>query len=199
MLTQYSKTQDVLEYVCMIKDTLAQVSIFWVHAGSRARFEQDYRKLSKLVELPGCDDPKEDIRPTVKCWFESLKSGDWILVLDNADNKADFFAEEGASNGLAQFIPRRGHGTVILTTRDFWLADELADSNVLLKDMMQEAQAEQLLAQHYPAAIHHEPELIVRCKPWGTRLQHIRLAALPDSVDILTIDGNRFDTTNNGQ
>ena len=162
MLTQYSKTQDVLEYVFMTKDTLAQVSVFWVHAGSRARFEQDYRKLSKLVELPGCDDPKEDIRPIIKRWFESPKSGDWILVLDNVDNKADFITEEGASDGLAQFIPRGEHGMVILTTRDFCLADELADSNTLFKDMMQEAQAEQLLAQHYPAAIHHEHELIIQ-------------------------------------
>ena len=164
MLTQYSKTQDVLEYVCTLKDSLAQESVFWVHAGSRARFEQDYRKLSKLVELPGCDDPKEDIRLIVKGWFESPKSGDWILVLDNADNKADFFAggSESASNGLAQFIPRGGHGTVILTTRDFELADELADSNVLFKDMMEEALAEQLFTQHYPAAVHHERELIIR-------------------------------------
>ena len=162
MLTQYSKTQDVLEYVCMVKDSLVQVSVFWIHAGSRARFEQDYRKLSKLVELPGCDDPREDIRPIVKGWFESPRSGDWILVLDNADSKADFFAGESASDGLAQFIPRGGHGTVILTTRNFELADELADSNMLFKGMMQEVQAEQLFIQHCPAAIRHERELIIQ-------------------------------------
>ena len=56
LLTRYSKTQDVLEYVYMLKGSL--LSVFWVHAGSRARFEQDCRKLAKLVELPGCDDPK---------------------------------------------------------------------------------------------------------------------------------------------
>ena len=163
LLTRYSKTQDVLDYVYALKHSLAQVPVFWVHAGSRARFEQDYRKLSKLVELPGHDDPKEDIRPIVKDWFESPKSGNWILVLDNADNKADFFAEESStSNGLAQFIPRGGQGTVIMTTRDHVLADKLADSNVLFKDMMDEAQAEQLFIQHYPAAIHHKRELINR-------------------------------------
>ena len=114
-----------------------------------------------MVELPGCDEPKEDIRPTVKEWFESSKSGDWILVLDNADNRADFFAEEDStSNGLARFIPRGGHGTVIVTTRDLGLADELADSNILFKDMMEEAQAVQLFTKHYPAAIHCERGLI---------------------------------------
>ena len=139
------------------------MSVFWVHAGSRARFEQDYRKLSKLVALPGCDNPKEDIRPVVKGWFESPKSGDWILVLDNADIKADFFSKENSTfNGLARFIPRGGHGTVIVTTRDLGLADEVADSNILFKDMMEEAQAVQLFKKHYPAAIHHEHGLIIQ-------------------------------------
>ena len=88
LLTRHRKTQDVLEYIYTLKDS--PVSVFWVHAGSRARFEQDYRKLAKLVELPGCDEPKEDIRPVVKDWLESPKSGDWILVVDNADNKRRF-------------------------------------------------------------------------------------------------------------
>ena len=118
-----------------------------------------------LAELPECDDPKEDIRPIVKGWFESPKSGDWILVLDNADNKADFFTEDSeicASDGLAKFIPRGGHGTVIVTTRDLGLADKLADSNILFKDMMEESQAVQLFTLHYPAAIRHERGLIVQ-------------------------------------
>ena len=73
MLIRYRKTQDVLEYVYTLKDS--PVSVFWVYAGSKARFEQDYRKLAKLVGLPECDDPKQDIRPIVKDWFESPKSG----------------------------------------------------------------------------------------------------------------------------
>ena len=98
--------------------------VFWVRAGSRAQFEQDYRKISKLVELPERGSPKEDIRPIVKGWFESPKSGDWMLVLDNADNNTDFFAEKiSAPDRLAQFIPRGGHGTVIVTTGDLELAD----------------------------------------------------------------------------
>ena len=144
------------------------MSIFWVHAGSRARFELDYRQLAKLVELPECDYPKQDIRPTVKDWFESLKSGDWILVLDNADNKADFFPD----GGLAQFIPRGGQGTVIVTTRDLKLADQLADPNILHKDTMEAAQAEQLFLRHYPAAI-HERESIFQLL---SELEHLPLA-----------------------
>ena len=169
MLTRCRKTQDVLEYVYTLKDS--PVSVFWVHAGGTARFEQDYRKLAKLVRLPECDDPKQDIRPIVNDWFESPKSGDWILVLDNADNKADFFPEE--NSGLAQFIPRGGQGTVIVTTRDQTLADRLADSNILFKDMMEAAQAEQLFTRHYPAASYYEHESISQLL---CALQHLPLA-----------------------
>ena len=161
LLTECRKTQDVLEYIYTLKDS--PVPVFWVHAGSRARFEQDYRKLAKLVELPGCDEPKRDIRPTVRGWFESPKSDDWILVLDNADNKDDFFPEENSTtNGLAQFIPRGLQGTVIVTTRDFELADKLADENTLRKDMMEEAQAVQLFKLHCPKETHHEHESILQ-------------------------------------
>ena len=156
LLTWYSKTQDALEYVYTLKDSLD--SVFWVHARNKERFEQDYRKIAELVGLPAWDDPKQDIRPTVKGWFGSPKSGNWVLVLDNADNKADFFPEENDATrncGLAQFIPRGGQGTIIMTTRDLELADQLADSNILPKDMMGEDQAEQLFAQYYPTAIHH--------------------------------------------
>ena len=174
MLTGHRKTQDVLEYVYTLKDSA--VSVFWVYAGSRVRFEQDYRKLAKLVELPGCDEPKEDIRPIVKGWLESPKSGDWILVVDNADNRDDFFPGEDCittGNGLAQFIPRGGEGTVIVTTRDFSLADQLADSNTIRKDMMEISQAVQLFSLHYPKETHHENEPILQLL--GT-LQHLPLA-----------------------
>ena len=172
LLTQHRKTQDVLEYVCTLKDS--PVSVFWVHAGSRPRFEQDYRKLAKLVGLPECDDPKQDIRPIVKDWFESPKSGDWILVLDNADNKDDFFPEKNiATSGLAQFIPRAGQGIVIVTTRDFRLADQLADSNTIRKNMMEEAQAVQLFTRHYPEATLHKHEPTVELL---SKLQHLPLA-----------------------
>ena len=172
MLIRHRKTQDVLEYVYTLKG--ASVSVFWVHAGSRVRFEQDYRRLAKLVELPECDEPKEDIRPIVKDWLESPRSGDWILVLDNADNKDDFFPEENSTtNGLAQFIPRGGKGTIIVTTRDFRLADQLADSNTICKDMMEAAQAVQLFALHYPKETQYEQGPILQLLG---ALQHLPLA-----------------------
>jgi hypothetical protein len=58
------------------------IAVFWIHSANKARFEQDYRRLAKLVGLPGHDDSKLDIRPIVRDWLEGPESGEWILVLE---------------------------------------------------------------------------------------------------------------------
>ena len=70
----------MLECVYQYELRKKQYSVFWIYAGSPMRFEQDYRKLAKLAGLQGYDDPKQDIRPTVKEWLEGPESGKWILL-----------------------------------------------------------------------------------------------------------------------
>ena len=61
LLKKSRKTQDVLDYVYELHGQLA-LSVFWIFAGNAARFEQDYRKLAVLLQLPDHDDMKTDIR-----------------------------------------------------------------------------------------------------------------------------------------
>ncbi|CUS13406.1 unnamed protein product, partial [Tuber aestivum] len=49
-----------------------------------------------------------------KTWLEDPKSGDWVLVIDNADNEADFI---GNNSPISKFVPQGCEGTVIFTTR----------------------------------------------------------------------------------
>jgi len=118
--------------------------------------------MAKLLGLPGHDDPKQDIRPTVKDWLEKTES-DFILVLDNADNKFDFFPEteesassDGELEGLAEFIPlcsnSKAKPTVLITTRDYELADDLAQLRTLHKETMHLDEAMALFKLHYPGA-----------------------------------------------
>ncbi|KAF8541724.1 hypothetical protein BDD12DRAFT_790429 [Trichophaea hybrida] len=154
------KTQNVLDFIYEFKGS--QVSVFWVHAGSTTRLEQDYRKLAELLGLPGHCDLKQDIRPVVKDWFERPESGDWILVLDNADNKLDFFPENSdGTEGLVQFIPHGSKGTVIITTRDREVGDRLADMNVVHCEAMNMEEAKELFQLHYPKATDQDHESIL--------------------------------------
>ncbi|KAI5778075.1 hypothetical protein EDC01DRAFT_675361 [Geopyxis carbonaria] len=142
------KTQDILDYVYKFQ---GRVSVFWIHAANAARFKQDYRRIAVLLNLPGHDDPKTDILPKVKAWFESPTSGDWILVLDNADNLLDFYPHnlEGEDRGLAKLLPHGSKGTMLVTTRDRSLAEKLAE-NVILKHEMNVEEAMQLFKDRCP-------------------------------------------------
>ncbi|KAI5791509.1 P-loop containing nucleoside triphosphate hydrolase protein [Pyronema domesticum] len=154
------KTQDVLSFIYEYKN---QRPVFWIHAGSITQFEADYRKLGSLAKIPGHDDPKQNIGLIVKQWLEGPQSGEWILVVDNADNKLDFYPEpksieskgtETVSNviaydGIAEFIPGGSKGTIIVTTRDREVAQNLANQNVIIKPELRPEQAMELFYHHY--------------------------------------------------
>ncbi|KAI5785472.1 hypothetical protein FPQ18DRAFT_87842 [Pyronema domesticum] len=153
------KTQDVLSFIYKYEN---QRPVFWIHAGSVTQFEADCRKLGSLAEIPGHDDTKQNIGCIVKQWLESPQSGNWILVIDNADNMLDFYPEPKsiesktsdtfsiAHDGIAKFIPKGSKGTIIVTTRDREVALNLANQNIIIKPGLDPEQAAELFHQHYP-------------------------------------------------
>jgi signal recognition particle GTPase len=96
----------------------------------------------------------------VKQWLESPQSGDWIFVIDNADNRLDFYPEPNESDtisiaqyGIAKFIPRGSKGTIIVTTRDREVAWNLVNQNILIKPELNPEQAIELF--HHPVLPEH--------------------------------------------
>ena len=70
----------------------------------------------------------------------------------------------------------RLRGSVFCVAAGMFISTPLSSHpNVLLKDMMEEALAEQLFTQHYPAAVHHERELIIQLL---RALQYLPLAII---------------------
>ncbi|KAI5777283.1 hypothetical protein EDC01DRAFT_624203 [Geopyxis carbonaria] len=148
------KTQESLNYVYGFFES--ETSVFWVHAGSKTRFQQDYCKIAAALELPGIEDPKVDICNLLKIWFEGPKSGtDWILVLDNADNANDFF---DGNDRLEKYIPFGSKGKVIVTTRDSTVAGQLCQTSKLEKETMKPAEARTLFNQNITRGSDFTPE-----------------------------------------
>lgn len=104
--------------------------IFWVHGGSRSRFETDYRNMARLLNLPGREDPDLDILRLVTDWLSDEANGQWLMILDNADDR-DFWL--GPQNSIAQtgnmplihYLPRCIAGGLLVTTRDRQLGHQL--------------------------------------------------------------------------
>jgi tetratricopeptide (TPR) repeat protein len=187
----FRKTQDVLNYIYEYEN---QRPFFWIHAGSVPQFEANYRKLGSLAKIPGHNDTKQNIGLIVKQWLEGPQSGEWILVIDNADNMLDFYPEpkstesKGSRNiciahdGIAKCIPARGSkGTVIVTTRDREVAKYFANQNVIIKPELGPEQAIELFYQYYSNA-ESAPDNTPALPHLMLELQHLPLAIVQVAV-----------------
>ena len=84
-------------------------------------------------------------------WLGSGESGDWLLILDNADDTDIFFTPHAVSSTqehainieppcLSRFLPQTGSGLTLITSRDEGTALRLTGERkqVLRVDIMSE-------------------------------------------------------------
>jgi hypothetical protein len=78
-----------------------------VHASTRARFEEAYRDIADMLELPGRENPKIDVLRLVSIWLPDETNGRWMMILDNVDDVKTFFpkSSESSSASLAAYLP----------------------------------------------------------------------------------------------
>ncbi len=98
------KTQAAIEYAYRYADEYT--AVFWARAGSHELLVADFVSLARLLGLPGQDAQDQMlIVAAVKRWLEQHEG--WLLILDNADDLSP----------LTDFLPTRGKGHFLLTTR----------------------------------------------------------------------------------
>src|SRR5437762_12536169 len=81
----------------MLRDQSPHVSIFWACASSKPRFEQAYQHISKKAKIPGTEGLKADMLKLTGDWLASNESGQWLLIVDGADDAGMFFCNSNAS------------------------------------------------------------------------------------------------------
>jgi hypothetical protein len=145
MLTiPHSKTQTAIEYCWRFRDANPDFHVFWIYAGSIARFDADYRRHARKLGLP-CDPTSidnDEMRDRVKDWLNENEN--WLMVVDNADRHDDFFAtEENDVDGTIQGAlpwPRARTAMVIYTSRHDRVGAQLTDHNCLRLGIMSESE-----------------------------------------------------------
>ncbi len=103
---------------------------------------QAYRDIAQTLKLSGCNDSKIDPCGLVFKWLNEDDSGDWLLILDNADD-ADLFlrsdvsptTETPTSRSLIDYLPRRlsPQRLLIITTRNRHLGEELVKGEICVE------------------------------------------------------------------
>ncbi|KAI0401129.1 hypothetical protein F4802DRAFT_582036 [Xylaria palmicola] len=102
------KTQIALETAYQVRDRHPDCSVFWVPGENLTSFENAYRKIGKLLKIPGIGSNRVDVRALVKAGLEHTNAGEWILIIQNADQPAK----------LADYLPSSRQGSILFTTRN---------------------------------------------------------------------------------
>jgi hypothetical protein len=121
------KSQVAIEYGYRFHDQHPQGHVLWVYAANETRFIQGYRDIAHKLRLPGCEDPKADTGRLVRNWLNETEDVPWLMVLDNADQAANFLpmehetvAETSAiSTYIAGYLPTKFDCSqfLLITTR----------------------------------------------------------------------------------
>jgi tetratricopeptide (TPR) repeat protein len=135
ILTNYSKSQLAIQYAHSIRDASPSTFVFWVHASTRARFEEAYRDIAERLQLPGRSDPRANVLQLVSNWLRDEANGPWVMVVDNVDDAETFFpsrkrrrneADASAQIPLSTYLPQGRNGVVLITSRNKDAAAKLA-------------------------------------------------------------------------
>ncbi|KAJ5532069.1 P-loop containing nucleoside triphosphate hydrolase protein [Penicillium frequentans] len=111
------KSQLAIELSYRIREQSPKTWVFWIHAGSAARFEQNCGDIADRVKIPGRKDPSANIFKLIHDWLSCERNGQWVLVLDNVDDSR--FLHEAPLSGrpLLEYIPVTHNGSMIITSR----------------------------------------------------------------------------------
>jgi tetratricopeptide (TPR) repeat protein len=146
------KTQLALELAYRIRAENKDCSVIWIPATSKESLEQAYLNAARLLGIPGWEDEKADIKRLVQDYLSDDSAGQWLLVIDNADDISMWIDQlTPDSSRLMDCLPRSKYGSIIFTTRDKKAAIKLAgpaNRNVVEVLELDEASAKQLLQKY---------------------------------------------------
>ncbi|HEY6540839.1 MAG TPA: helix-turn-helix domain-containing protein, partial [Ktedonobacteraceae bacterium] len=98
------KTQTAVEYAYRYRAEYR--AVFWVRAASHETLVTDFVALARLLELPERNaQDQAKVVAAVEDWF--TRHHGWLLILDNVDELSL----------VSEFLPTRGQGHVLMTTR----------------------------------------------------------------------------------
>ncbi|OAF99085.1 kinesin light chain 1 [Paraphaeosphaeria sporulosa] len=142
------KSALAIEFAYRALATNAIHQIFWVPAMSRESVELAFREIAIRLNIPGISDGNANLKQLVRDTLSSRVSGDWLMIVDNADDPSILLesdSEDPRSTPLIDYIPHSDEGAILFTTRSRKAAIELSQNYVLPLDDMGGAEARQLL------------------------------------------------------
>ncbi|KIL86406.1 nucleoside phosphorylase domain [Fusarium avenaceum] len=128
------KTHVALQYAHHVQQRFPEIYIFWVGARSRTTLEQSYQDFAARLHLVGYSSVDQSAYKVVHDWLCDDKNGPWLMFVDDIHWDVLCPNNENDQTGcepLKSFLPERGQGSVIFTSRDRRVATQLAPTNAI--------------------------------------------------------------------
>ncbi|KZM21778.1 ADP binding [Ascochyta rabiei] len=156
------KSQIAVEYAYQVQEQSPPPWIFWVHAGTQARFREGYRTIAEAIKMDGWNDQDVNYMRLVRTWLCDESNGRWVMVVDNADDAGVFFhdttqgpatqsSDASWTEPLVNFLPQRSLGSILITSRSCDVAYRLtgAEASIINVGPMNEEDAFALLQNKF--------------------------------------------------
>jgi tetratricopeptide (TPR) repeat protein len=132
------KTQIALEFAYRTIHRNPSCAIFWVPAVSLSTFEHAYMEIAKLLGIAEIGRDKVDVRNRIKERLSSESAGEWLMIIDNADDPNLLLRtgeDESENLPLIDYLPSSRLGSIIFTTRTQQVAAKVANTVVKVSEM----------------------------------------------------------------
>ena len=140
------KTQIALECALQIQSISRTCSVLWVRADDTSSFDNAYRNIGQQLKIPGLEGSKADVKRLVKARLSQESTGNWLMIVDNADDFEMFYnGNDDGSGALSEYLPFSTLGAILFTTRDREAATRYAGSNIIDVDEMDNDESKELL------------------------------------------------------
>ncbi|KAH7126012.1 hypothetical protein EDB81DRAFT_951419 [Dactylonectria macrodidyma] len=137
------KTQIALHFAHWVKENRQGCSVLWVPALSTSSFEQACGEIQKKLAIS--DDDTKDSKEVIRRYLSSEKPGDWLLIVDNADDADVLWGSSDATRGIHQYLPESDRGRILFTTRSQQVAVRAAAGDVVELGPMSADEAKAIL------------------------------------------------------
>jgi hypothetical protein len=156
-LKRCSKSYLATEYVYRLRRHSLDTTIFWLPGDNIAKFHDAYTAIASTCRIHG-QEGSSDIIESIKTWLSKEGRGEWLIVVDNANNEDDFFpVEKDKSHNnnpdkaeiscktIIDYIPECINGSVLLITRNEVLASRFAKAGKIEVGPMTEEESCKLI------------------------------------------------------
>ena len=105
------KTQTAMEYAVRHRSDYPN-GVFWINAETLGGLTSGFIEMAATLRLPAAESSDNDAAvKAVLAWLNGTP--DWLLILDNVDNRGD----------IQRFVPEQGQGDLLITSRESVFAE----------------------------------------------------------------------------